>query len=68
MADKELSHQESALLFINNLQNELAKANLSAEGHRSQKSPQEMPPPQQIRRLQNPKGDPHSKHRTRSMI
>jgi hypothetical protein len=66
MADRELSHQESALLFINSLQNELAKTNLSAQGHRSQKSPQEMPPSQQIRRLQNPRGDPDSEHRSQA--
>jgi hypothetical protein len=66
MADKELSHQECALLFINNLQSELAKANLSAQGHGSQKSQQQMPPPQQTRRLQNPRGDPQSEHRSQA--
>jgi hypothetical protein len=63
MADKELSHQESALLFINSLQSELAKANLSAQG---QKNQQQMPPPQQIRRIQNPRGDPQSEHRSQA--
>jgi hypothetical protein len=66
MADKELSHQESALLFINSLQSELAKANLSAQGHGSQKNQQQMPPPQQIRRFQNPRGDPQSEHRSQA--
>jgi hypothetical protein len=62
MAERELSHQESALLFINNLQEELAKANLSAPGHCSQEKSQKMPPPQQIRRLQNPRADSQGEH------
>jgi hypothetical protein len=66
MADKELSHQESVLLFINSLQDELAKTNSSAQDHRYQKSSQEMPPPQQIRRLQNPRGDPQGEHRSQA--
>jgi hypothetical protein len=60
MADKELSHQESALLFIINLQNELAKTNSSGQDH------SKMPPPQQIRRLQNSRGDPQSEHRSQA--
>ena len=66
MADKEPSHQECALLFINNLQNELAKTNLSAQGPGSQKNQQQMPPPQKIRRLQIPRGDPQSEHRSQA--
>jgi hypothetical protein len=72
MPDQELSHQESALLFIHNLQNELAKTNSIAQRQHSQAEPKKMPPPpppppqEQIRRLQNPKAEPQSKHRLQS--
>jgi hypothetical protein len=66
MADKELSHQECALLFINNLQSELAKTNLSAQGHGSEKNQQQMAPPEKIRRLQIPRGDPQSEHKSQA--
>ena len=63
MPDKELSHQDSALLFIKNLQNELAKTNSSAQGQGSQAKPQKMPPPPQSRRSQNQQGESQSEHR-----
>jgi len=62
MPEKEMSHQESALLFINNLQNELAKESSTAQGQCSQTDSTKMPPPQQIRRLQNPRGETQSEH------
>lgn len=63
MSDKELSHQDSALLFINSLQNELAKTKAAAQSQRNQADPLKMPlPSQQIRRLQNPRGESQSEH------
>jgi hypothetical protein len=59
MSDKEMSHQDSALLFINGLQNELAKTKAAAHSQRYQAEPA---PSQQIRRLQNPRGESESEH------
>jgi hypothetical protein len=63
MSDKELSHQDSALLFINSLQNELAKTKAAAHSQQYQAEPLKMPPPsQQIRHLQNPRGESQSEY------
>jgi hypothetical protein len=62
MSDKELSHQDSALLFINTLQDELAKTNATTQAQRHHPEPlKRAPPTQQIRRLQIPKGESQSK-------
>jgi len=56
MTEKELSHHESALQFINNLQRELAKTNSSTTAQRSDSEARDMAPPQ-IRRLQKSKAE-----------
>jgi hypothetical protein len=63
MSDKEPSHQDSALLFINSLQNELAKMKATAQDQHYHAEPLKMPSPsQQIRRLQNPRVELQSEH------
>jgi len=61
MSDKELSHQDSALLFINTLQDELVKTNATTQAQRHHAEPlKTAPPTQQIMRLQIPKGESQS--------
>jgi len=58
MPDKELSYRDSALLFINTLQTELAKQHTSESVQSSESKAQRMPPPTpQIRHLQKSKAE-----------
>ena len=56
MPEKQLSHHESTMLFLNGLQNELAKARTVDKEQRAKSDNREMPPPQ-IRRSQKPKNE-----------
>ena len=65
MPDKELSHQDSTLLFIRNLQNELAKTTPTGQSKHSEQDLAKMPPPQNGR-SQNSKAESQSEHTSRS--
>ena len=67
MAGNELSHQDSALLFINTLQTELAKTNSSTSATRPESRAQDMPPPQ-IRHLQKSKTDARGESLLEAML
>ena len=56
MPDKELSQQDSTLIFLNSLQKELAKTNSHSQGKHSQGDPPKMASPEN----RNSKGDSQS--------